>query len=226
MRRVLDWQLDLLDHTQLQLQCIHSYSSLQFTTTLAEPPHSLFCTLKTRSLQLTRLDCRFTVDSRLGNSARTPRLNGADPLLGSRDVYRARVPHFVYVIFVTRHVYRARFRHIVYVTSAILFTSHSTVDCCLQQARYNIFGSHSVLRHLLPMLLSLKHTKHIQEAKLFFYLLTCWCLLFEKLKPVLKFSILNNNNFSRIRFSFNCVINLMCVYNIFSQAFRFWNISK
>jgi hypothetical protein len=41
----------------------------------ARPEYSLFCILKTRSLQLTRLDCRFTVDSRLGNSARTPRLN-------------------------------------------------------------------------------------------------------------------------------------------------------
>jgi hypothetical protein len=60
----------------------------------------------------------------------------ADPLLGSRDVYRERVRHFVYVIFVTRRVYRARLRHIVYVTSAILFTSHSTVDSCLQQARH------------------------------------------------------------------------------------------
>jgi hypothetical protein len=95
----------------------------------ARPEYSIFCILKTRSLQLTRLDCRFTVDSRLGNSARTPRLNyttttapaaaplsyiaAADPLLGSRDVYRARV------------------RHTVYVTSAILFTSHSIVDCCL-----------------------------------------------------------------------------------------------
>jgi hypothetical protein len=47
----------------------------------------------------------------------------ADPLLGSRNVYRTRVRHFVYVIFVSRHVYRAPVRHIVYVTSAIFFTS-------------------------------------------------------------------------------------------------------
>jgi hypothetical protein len=39
---VLDWQLDLLDLTQLQLQCVHSYSSLQFTTTLAESSHCIF----------------------------------------------------------------------------------------------------------------------------------------------------------------------------------------
>jgi hypothetical protein len=40
VRRVLDWQLDLLDHTQLQ--CMHSYSSLQFTITLAESSHCIF----------------------------------------------------------------------------------------------------------------------------------------------------------------------------------------
>jgi hypothetical protein len=40
----------------------------------ARPEYSLFRILKTRSLQLTRLDSRFTVDSRLGNSARSPRL--------------------------------------------------------------------------------------------------------------------------------------------------------
>jgi hypothetical protein len=31
-----------LDHTQLQLQCIRSYSSLQFTITLAESSHCFF----------------------------------------------------------------------------------------------------------------------------------------------------------------------------------------
>jgi hypothetical protein len=41
----------------------------------ARPEYSLFRILETCSLQLTRLDCRFTVDSRLDNSARTPRLN-------------------------------------------------------------------------------------------------------------------------------------------------------
>jgi hypothetical protein len=52
---------------------------------------------------------------------------------------RARIHHFVYVILVMSCLPRARVRHIVYVTSAILFTSHSTVDCCLQQARHTIF---------------------------------------------------------------------------------------
>jgi hypothetical protein len=84
IRRVLDWQLDLLDRTQLHT--ITVYTLLQLTTTLAESPHcvftgclssntwlgshsktdwltgarpeySLFCILKTRSLQLARLDC-------------------------------------------------------------------------------------------------------------------------------------------------------------------------
>jgi hypothetical protein len=58
------------------------------------------------------------VDSGLTASVRLYSMAG--PLLGSRDVYRARV------------------RHIVYVASAILFTSLSTVDCCLQQARHSM----------------------------------------------------------------------------------------
>jgi hypothetical protein len=37
IRRVLDWQLDLLDHTQLHTITVHTlYNSLQFTITLAE----------------------------------------------------------------------------------------------------------------------------------------------------------------------------------------------
>jgi hypothetical protein len=40
IRRVLGRQLDLLGHTQLQ--CIHSYSSLQFTKTIAESSHCIF----------------------------------------------------------------------------------------------------------------------------------------------------------------------------------------
>jgi hypothetical protein len=43
------------------------------------PEYSPFCILKTRSLQLTRLECRFTVDSRLGNSARIPRPTASRP---------------------------------------------------------------------------------------------------------------------------------------------------
>jgi hypothetical protein len=40
IRRVLDWQLDLLYHTQLHT--ITVYTLLQFTTTLAESPHCVF----------------------------------------------------------------------------------------------------------------------------------------------------------------------------------------
>jgi hypothetical protein len=44
------------------------------------------------------------------------------PIVESRDFYRARVRHIVYVILITRHVCRARVRHIV--CSVILY-------CCL-----------------------------------------------------------------------------------------------
>jgi hypothetical protein len=69
--------------------------------TNARPEYSLFCILKTRSLQLTRQDCGvLTASARLYSMA--------GPLLG-------------HVMFT------ARVRHIVYVASAIFFTSHSTV---------------------------------------------------------------------------------------------------
>jgi hypothetical protein len=79
IRRVLDWQLDLLDTLTVTLNygvyTLHS----QFTTVLAESSYCVFTgcpssnTVGSVHLQLFSEDCYFTVDSRLGNSTHTPR---------------------------------------------------------------------------------------------------------------------------------------------------------
>jgi hypothetical protein len=83
IRRVLDWQLDLLDHTQLHKMTVYTlYNSLQFTLTIAGSSHCIFtgCLSSTGSCSPSELTCN-SLDStarphtrRLTDWAHTPRL--------------------------------------------------------------------------------------------------------------------------------------------------------
>jgi hypothetical protein len=63
IRWVLDWQLDLLDHTQLHTITLYTlYNSLQFTITLAESSH---CIVTLPVFQYRRIRLPATLLSRL-----------------------------------------------------------------------------------------------------------------------------------------------------------------
>jgi hypothetical protein len=144
IRRVLDSQLDLLDHTQLQ--CIRSYSSLQFTTTLAESSHCIFTgflssniagsvrlqlcnsSLKTADRPEYSLVTVLNSKSRLGNSARTPWLNWL--MLEILTNWRS---SSLYIVSRGPLLWHDVTRHVVFVARAparapaILFTSPSAI---------------------------------------------------------------------------------------------------
>jgi hypothetical protein len=151
---VLDWQLDLLDHIQvrtttvyalLQLLtfhyntcrvsslCLHWLPVFQYLTRLAlqdwptdaRPEYSLFCILKTRSLQLTRQDCGV-----LTSSARLYSMAG--PLLS-------------HVMF-TAHASAILLRH---VRHSVYFTLY----CCLVAIATVVHNRHIAYSMHVPILL-------------------------------------------------------------------------